>query len=114
MERDGGRVAKSKFQVNGIADDGYLFLQFPGNPDIFTQARFVNEIRTMAIDAIHMMRDIPKDQIEIEVNLPNSLRLPTTYLGFLFHEFINKVQKLANLTSIHTAPSADGKFTDRK
>jgi hypothetical protein len=114
LEKDGGRVAKFKFQVVGKADDGYLFLQFPGNPDIFTQARFANEIAPIAIDAIHLMRDIPKNQIEIDVELPLPLRLPKTYLGFLLHGFINKVQNFIALATFHTAPSADGKFKYRR
>ena len=113
-ERDGGKVDSFTYRVVGILDDGYLFLKFPGNPDIFTQARFFNEIRPMAIDAIHLMRDIPKNQIEIELVLPPSMHLPRTYFGYLLSELINKAQTFFARVTFHTAPSADGKFTDRK
>jgi hypothetical protein len=105
---DGGRVSKELFLISAQPDEGYLFLHFPGHPDIFTQARYFNEIELMAKDAIYLMRDIPKDQIELKVESPIPLDFPNTYLGFLHREFINKVRRFINLRALHPAPSADG------
>lgn len=105
----GGKVSKSIFQVNAQPDDGYLFLQFPGYPNIFTQARYFKEIEIMAKDAIFLMLDIPKSQIElkIESSIPNDF--PKTYFEFLRREFINKVRSFLKFSALHPSPSADGK-----
>jgi hypothetical protein len=104
----GGKVSNKIFRVTAQPDEGYLFLQFPGNPDIFTQARYFNEIDVMARDAIYLMRDIPKDQIELKIESPIPLGFPDTYLGFIVREIINKVRSFVRLSTFHPAPSADG------
>ena len=116
LELDGGEVSKSNFQVTAQPDDGYLFLQFPGYPNIFTQARYFAEIEIMAKDAIHLMRDIPKDQIELELISPIPLEFPCTYFQFLRREVINKVRSFLHIPAMHHASSADGShnFKDRK
>jgi hypothetical protein len=108
LEKDGGRVSKEKFRVVARPDGGYLFLQFPGNPDIFTQARYIDEIEIMALDAIYLMRDIPKDQIELEIEATIPANFPKSYIAFLVRELINKVRTFMHLNSLHPAPSADG------
>lgn len=99
---------KEIFLVSAVPDEGYLFIQFPGNPDIFTQARYYNEIEIMAKDAIFLMRDIPKDHIEIKLLSAIPEDFPQTYSQFLVREFINKARAFLHLRLVHTAPSADG------
>lgn len=108
LEKNGGEVSKEKFTVTGRPDDGYLFLQFPGNPDIFTQARYFNEIEEMALDAIYLMRDIPKKNIELAYELEVPADFPKSYVGFIWISFINTVRNFAQMKPAHTAPSADG------
>ena len=63
----------------------------------------------MAKDAIFLMLDIPKNQIElkIESSIPNDF--PKTYFEFLWREFINKVRSFLKFSAFHPSPSADGK-----
>ena len=68
--KDGGKVSKQVFSVTAKPDDGYLFLQFPGHPNIFTQARYFDEIEIMAKDAIFLILDIPKSEIEDRITYP--------------------------------------------
>ena len=105
---NGGKVCKQEFSVTAKPDDGYLFLQFPGYPNIFTQARYVNEIEVMAKDAIFLMLDIPKSEIELNIDSPIPIDFPRTYLDFRRREFINKVRSFLKLSALHPSPSADG------
>jgi predicted RNase H-like HicB family nuclease len=105
----GGKVSKSIFQVTAQPDDGYLFLQFPGHPDIYTQARYFEEIEVMAKDAIFLMRDIPKNEIKLKIESPIPPDFPKTYFEFLRREFINKVRSFLRISALRTSPSADGK-----
>ncbi len=107
--KDGGKVSKQVFSVTAKPDDGYLFLQFPGHPNIFTQARYFDEIEIMAKDAIFLILDIPKSEIELKIESPIPQDFPQTYLEFCRREFINKVRSLVHLRTFHPAPSADGK-----
>lgn len=107
-ERDGGKVSKSIFQVTAQPDEGYLFLQFPGHSDIYTQARYFGEIEIMAKDAIYLMRNIPKDKIELKLESPIPLDFPRTYLEFRRREVINKVRTFLHIPVMHHASSADG------
>ena len=107
--KDGGTVSKQVFSVTAKPDDGYLFLQFPGHPNIFTQARYFDEIEIMAKDAIFLILDIPKSEIELKIESPILQDFPQTYLEFCRREFINKVRSLVHLSTFHPAPSADGK-----
>ena len=107
--RDGGKVSKKVFSVTAKPDDGYLFLQFPGHPNIFTQARYFDEIEIMAKDAIFLMLDIPKSEIELKLESPIPQDFPKTHLEFRRREIINKVRSLLRISSLHPSPSADGK-----
>ena len=109
LGKDGGKVSKSIFLVTAQPDDGYLFLQFPGHPDIYTQARYFEEIEVMAKDAIFLMRDIPKNEIELKIESPIPLDFPQTYFEYCRREFINKVRSFLRISSLRTSPSADGK-----
>lgn len=108
LGKGGGKMSKSIFLVTAQPDDGYLFLQFPGHPDIFTQARYFHEIEMMAKDAIFLMRDISKSEIELRLVSPIPLDFPKTYLEFRRREFINKVRSLLRISALHPAPSSDG------
>jgi len=109
LGKDGGKVSRSTFLVTAQPDEGYLFLQFPGHPDIYTQARYFHEIEIMAKDAIFLMRDIPKSDVELKLVSPIPLDFPQTYFEFCRREFINKVRSLLRIRSFHPSPSADGK-----
>lgn len=109
LGEDGGKVSKQVFSVTATPDDGYLFLQFPGYPNIFTQARYFDEIEIMAKDAIFLMLDIPKSEIELKLESPIPHDVPVKYLEFCRREFINKVRSFLRISSLHPSPSADGK-----
>lgn len=102
-------MIKQEFVVTAKPDDGYLFLQFPGYPNIFTQARYFDEIEIMAKDAIYLMRDIPKSEIELKLISPIPIDFPQTHLEFRRREFINKVRSFLRISGLHPSPSADGK-----
>lgn len=101
-------MSREVFSVTAKPDDGYLFLQFPGYPNIFTQARYFGEIEIMAKDAIYMMLDIPKCEIELKLESPIPLDFPTTYFEFLRREVINKIRTFLHIPVMHHASSADG------
>jgi predicted RNase H-like HicB family nuclease len=108
LGEDGGKVSKSIFLVTAQPDDGYLFLQFPGYPNIFTQARYFHEIEIMAKDAIFLMRDIPKSEIGLKIVSPIPLDFPQTYFEYCRREFINMVRSFLRFRPLHPSPSADG------
>jgi hypothetical protein len=101
-------MMKETFVITLTPEENFLLIGFPNNPNLYTQARYFNEIEIMAKDLIFLMCDIPKHQIELKIESPIPLGFPNAYLGFIAREFINKVRSLAHLSTFHPAPSADG------
>ena len=99
---------KTTFPITLTPDENYLLIDFPSHPNLFTQARYFEEIEIMAKDVIYLMCDIPKDQIELKLESPIPFDFPTTYFEFLRREVINKVRSFLHIPVMHHASSADG------
>jgi len=102
-------MMKETFPITLTPEENFLLIGFPNNPKLYTQARYFDEIEIMAKDVIYLMCDIPKDQIELNIESPIPQDFPQTYLEFCRREFINKVRSSVHLSTFHPAPSADGK-----
>jgi predicted RNase H-like HicB family nuclease len=63
-------MMKETFPITLTPEENFLLISFPNNPKLYTQARYFDEIEIMAKDVIYLMCDIPKDQIELNIESP--------------------------------------------
>lgn len=100
---------KQTFSITLTPEEYFLLIGFPNNPNLYTQARYIDEIEIMAKDVIYLMCDIPKSEIELRLESPIPFDFPRTYLEFRRREIINKLRSFFKIGGLHHASSADGK-----
>ena len=58
---------KQRFKVEARRSEGWWALSLPGYQGAFSQGRDEAEIQFMAKDLIHVMLEIPLDDIELDI-----------------------------------------------
>ena len=58
---------KQRFKVVARRSEGWWALTFPGYQGAFSQGRDEAEVQFMAKDLIHVMLEIPLDDIELDI-----------------------------------------------
>ena len=64
-------------------DGRWWFIEVPGEQGLYSQARRLDQAEAMIREVIGLMRDVPEDTFDVEIELPAELRSQANHLRVL-------------------------------